>query len=80
MTRPNDRVHALHAPHDGLTRSIPRRAIVPVDEDGSLVAEYGLLVVLGATITMLATKWASGGAIWSLFGSVLSKAKGLVGM
>ncbi len=49
------------------------------DESGSLVAEYGLLMVLGATITMLATKWATGGAIWSLFGAVLSRARALVG-
>jgi hypothetical protein len=49
-------------------------------QDGSLVAEYGLLLVLGATITMLATKWASGGAIWQLFGSVLARASALVGL
>ncbi len=49
------------------------------DDTGSLVAEYGLLVVLGATITMLATKWATGGAIWELFGAVLSRARALVG-
>lgn len=49
------------------------------DEDGSLVTEYGLLAVLGATITGLAIKWASGGAIWSLFGAVLTKAKAIVG-
>lgn len=48
------------------------------EETGSLVAEYGLLVVLGATITMLAAKWASGGAIWELFGAVIDKAKALV--
>lgn len=48
-------------------------------EDGSLVTEYGLLAVLGATITGLAIKWASGGAIWDLFGAVLSKAKAIVG-
>ncbi|MBW3619252.1 MAG: hypothetical protein KY461_03345 [Actinobacteria bacterium] len=49
------------------------------DEDGSLVTEYGLLAVLGATITGLAIKWASGGAIWELLGAVLTKAKAIVG-
>lgn len=48
-------------------------------EDGSLVAEYGLLAILGATITGLAIKWASGGAIFSLFGAVFDKVRALVG-
>ncbi len=48
-------------------------------EEGSLVTEYGLLAVLGATITGLAIKWASGGAIWELFSAVLSRAKSIVG-
>lgn len=49
------------------------------DEDGSLVSEYGLLAILGATITGLAIKWASGGAIFSLFGAVYDKVQALVG-
>lgn len=48
-------------------------------EDGSLITEYGLLAVLGATIVGLAIKWAAGGAIWELLDAVLSKAKALVG-
>lgn len=48
-------------------------------EDGSLVTEYGLLAILGATITGLAIKWAVGGAIWELFGAVLKKVRALVG-
>lgn len=48
-------------------------------EDGSLVTEYGLLAVLGATITGLAIKWAAGGAIWELFAAVLDRAKAIVG-
>lgn len=62
-----------HDLHDPRWRACAR------DEDGSLVTEYGLLAVLGATITGLAIKWASGGAIWSLFGAVLTKAKAIVG-
>ncbi|MDX1658271.1 MAG: hypothetical protein R3343_05580 [Nitriliruptorales bacterium] len=49
------------------------------DEDGSLVSEYGLLAILGATIVGLAIKWASGGAIFSLFGAVFDKVRVLVG-
>lgn len=50
------------------------------DEDGSLVAEYGLLAVLAATIAGLAIKWASGGAIFGLLDAVLTRARVLVGM
>ncbi|MDX1620299.1 MAG: hypothetical protein R3320_04870 [Nitriliruptorales bacterium] len=50
------------------------------DEDGSLVSEYGLLAILGATIAGLAIKWASGGAIFELFGAVFDKAQALVGI
>lgn len=50
------------------------------DDDGSLVAEYGLVAVLGATIAGLAIRWASGGAVFDLLGSVLIRVKGLVGL
>ena len=50
------------------------------DEDGSLVSEYGLLAILGATIAGLAIKWASGGAIFALFGAVFDKVQALVGV
>lgn len=93
MRRSNlDRPILAVVPGEGRPRSAPSTAAHPAgkarlrvvpdlaDEAGSLVAEYGLLVVLGATITMLATKWAAGGAIWNLFGSVLDRAKVLVGM
>lgn len=50
------------------------------DEDGSLIAEYGLIAVLGATIAGLAIRWASGGAVFDLLGSVLDRVKGLVGL
>ena len=48
-------------------------------EEGSLVSEYGLIVVVGATIASLVIKWASGGAIWELLGALTSKVKALVG-
>lgn len=58
----------------------PESPIVRDPEDGSLIAEYGLLMVLGATIAALAIKWATGGAIWELFGALLTQAKSLVNL
>lgn len=49
------------------------------DEDGSMTTEYGLIVVVGATICSLVIKWASGGAVFEMLGGVLDAAKGLVG-
>lgn len=48
-------------------------------EEGSLVTEYGLIAVLGATIAGIAMKWASGGAIFELLGALLAKVRVLVG-
>ena len=50
-----------------------------VDEDGSLVTEYGLIAIVGATIAALVVKWATGGAIWELFGAVAQKVRSLLG-
>lgn len=50
------------------------------DEDGSMTTEYGLIVVVGATACSLVIEWASGGAVFDLLGSVLTAAKGLVGL
>lgn len=49
------------------------------DQTGSMTTEYGLIVVVGATIVSLIIKWASGGAIFELLNGVLQAAKGLVG-
>ncbi len=49
------------------------------EEDGSMTTEYGLIVVVGATVCSLVIKWASGGAVFELLGGVLNAAKGLVG-
>lgn len=51
----------------------------PDDEDGSVVAEYGLIAIVGATIASLAVKWATGGAIWQLFDAVMAKVRVLLG-
>ncbi len=77
-TSPEDRPSTVSPDHPSVAVRPPTLRVVE-GEDGSLVAEYGLLVVLGATLTMLATKWATGGAVWSLFGAVLSRARALVG-
>ncbi|MFP4634669.1 MAG: hypothetical protein ACLFRD_02305 [Nitriliruptoraceae bacterium] len=50
-----------------------------VDEDGSLVTEYGLLAVVAATVAGVLIQWASGGALVSLFNALLSHARELVG-
>ncbi len=48
-------------------------------ENGSVVTEYGLLAIVGATIASLVIKWASGGAIWQLFSAVTKKVRVLLG-
>lgn len=64
-------------------RAGPRRPpLVPAhprDEDGSLVTEYGLIAIVGATIASLVMAWASGGAIWSLFDAVTDHVRTLLG-
>ncbi len=49
-------------------------------EEGSLVSEYGLLAVLGATITGVAISWARGGAVAALLDGVLQQVRALAGM
>jgi Flp pilus assembly pilin Flp len=50
-----------------------------MDEDGSLVTEYGLLAVVAATIAGVVMTWASGGALVTLFNALLRQARSLVG-
>lgn len=49
------------------------------DETGSLVTEYGLIAIVGATVASLVLKWASNGSIWSLFDAVTAKVRVLLG-
>lgn len=49
-------------------------------EEGSLVSEYGLIAVLGATITGVAISWAKGGAIATLLNVILRQVRALVGV
>lgn len=48
-------------------------------EDGSLVAEYGLLAVVAATVAGVLITFVSSGALADFFASLLSSARGLVG-
>lgn len=48
-------------------------------QDGSLVTEYGLLVVVAATIAGVVIQWATNGALVRLFNALLSQARALVG-
>ena len=50
-----------------------------VDEDGSLVTEYGLIAVVAATVAGVIIQWASGGALVTLFNALLRQARELVG-
>lgn len=49
------------------------------DEDGSMVSEYGLVAVLGATIAGLAIVWARGGAIARLLTAVMEQVQSVIG-
>lgn len=64
----------------------PAPDIDPVEEraghhgqDGSLLAEYGLIAVVAAAIAGVLITWASNGAIADLFDALLSSARGLAG-
>jgi hypothetical protein len=50
----------------------------PSGEDGSLVAEYGLLAVVAATVAGVLISWASSGALATFFGQLLQHARSLV--
>lgn len=50
-----------------------------IDEAGSLVTEYGLIAVLGATIAGIAISWASGGAIFELLSALLDRVRVIAG-
>ena len=56
-------------------RQWPARAAA---EDGSMVSEYGLVAVLGATIAGLAISWAKGGAVATLLTAVLQQVRAVV--
>ena len=49
------------------------------DEDGSLVAEYGLIAVVAATVAGVIIQWASSGALVTMFNALIRQARDIVG-
>jgi hypothetical protein len=76
QARAQTRVRALHP---SATQRTPAR-VIRLREDGSMTTEYGLVVVVGATLASIVIKWASGGAVFELLGAVLSRVKAVVGL
>jgi hypothetical protein len=74
-------------PSDGVVRH-PRPHLIAVPalpdepaatgEDGSLVAEYGLLAVVAATMSGVLIMWARGDALTGFFTALLDHARNLV--
>lgn len=67
------------------TRAPRDRTVVPLHrslrrQDGSMTTEYGLLVIVGATLASLVVRWASGGAVFELLDDVLQSAGSLLGL
>lgn len=70
-----DQQHLMPLEEGGEPHTSPRLH----DEGGSLITEYGLLVVVMATIVGVIVQWASGGALVTLFNALLRQARELVG-
>jgi Flp pilus assembly pilin Flp len=49
------------------------------DEDGSVLTEYGLLIVVAATVAGVLIQWAGGSQITGLFNALLRAARDTVG-
>ena len=84
-TRGTARRRAIAAHPAGRTatsRPTTDRVVVPLhrDEAGSMTTEYGLLVVVGATLASLVVRWASGGAVFELLDKVIRSAGSLLGL
>jgi hypothetical protein len=60
--------------------SLIRRLAVIKSEAGSQTIEYGLIVVVAATIGSLALAWARKGAVTSLLDAVLKQVQTLFGI
>ncbi|MBW3577695.1 MAG: hypothetical protein KY462_08160 [Actinobacteria bacterium] len=72
--------HTAHtATHPASPGTHGRTDVRLLAEDGSLVTEYGLIAIVGATVASLVIKWASNGAIWQLFDAVTKKVRVLLG-
>lgn len=68
------------------TRTAATRTTAPAvaaahdDEAGSMTTEYGLIVVVGATIASLVIRWATGGAVFELLDRIMAAAGRLLGL
>jgi hypothetical protein len=73
-------VPAVPAPPAVVRTVTPNHVATEVSssEDGSLVAEYGLLAVVAATVAGVLISWASSGALATFFGQLLQHARSLV--
>lgn len=70
--------HELTASHGAAPPASTHQAVMGA-EDGSIVTEYGLVAVVGATIAAVAINWASSGGVYDLFAAVLEKVKVIIG-
>lgn len=61
-----------------MTTRAARRVAPRASETGSLITEYGLLAIVVATVAAAVIQWASGGAIVTLFDSLLVQARDIV--
>lgn len=64
------------------SRTAAARTTTPAhdDEAGSMTTEYGLIVVVGATIASLVIRWATGGAVFELLDRIMAAAGRLLGL
>ncbi|WP_052665451.1 hypothetical protein [Nitriliruptor alkaliphilus] len=71
VTEPRPRPHLVAVP------SLPDSSRTD-DEDGSLVAEYGLLAVVAATMCGALILWSRGDALTNFFTTLLNHARSIV--
>lgn len=75
-----DTVVALARPRSGAPAARTTTSTRAHDEAGSMTTEYGLIVVVGATIASLVIRWATGGAVFELLDRIMAAAGRLLGL
>lgn len=76
-----DTVVALARPRSGAPAARTRTSTTTHDDEaGSMTTEYGLIVVVGATIASLVIRWATGGAVFDLLDRIMAAAGRLLGL
>jgi hypothetical protein len=76
---PASQAHRRHRRHDVADQRATPPADVPA-EKGSQTTEYALLLIVAATITMLALTWAKQGAIKNVLDGVIGQILALFGI